>query len=262
MKHLILCCFLLPLFIHAQTYPFHEGFEGLASTQVPPGWGGSMKVLGYHGRFDSKGLAARVSSAVELDSSITPLIGPLTSSSTFSFYYRIIDQAIYPSTPTDLDIDDQIEIMVSTDSINYQTVQLIDMNNHNASFNFVKKKVIVTQYAGNSVYFKIRCQFGTGGGYYVDFDTLVVANDPQLDVADIGDKREVSIYPNPCSSVTNLQLPLHSQQQEITVFNSLGEKLFETKTTVNSQLSTVNWANGIYFVHIGNEITRKLIVQH
>ena len=269
MKHLCFLLFILPLFTVAQTYPFNEGFEGLASTQVPPGWGGNMEVLLYHGRNDSKGLTARLNSAVTEGSSITPLIGPLTISSFISFYYRIIDFAFYPDgAATNFDVGDQIEIMISTDSIIYSTIQLIDMNNHNTSFNFVKKKIFLSQYAGSSVYFKIHCQFGSGAGYYVDFDTIVVANDPQLDVADIDNSEQISIYPNPCSSVSNIQIP-SGNQYPLKVVNAIGEIIFEENNAVNRQLSSVNyqlpvvnWLNGIYFVRIGNQITRKLIVQH
>ncbi|MES2621116.1 MAG: T9SS type A sorting domain-containing protein [Bacteroidota bacterium] len=263
---LILFIFLYPFFLSAQTYPFKEGFEGLASTQVPPGWGGGMKVLSYHGRNDSKGLSARVSSAVEVDSAITPLIGPITSSTSFSFWYRIIDQSIYPSTPTDLDIDDRIDIMASTDGISYQTVFLIDMNSHVTSFNFVKKKAIVTQFAGSSVNFKIRCQFGAGAGYYVDFDTIVVDNDPQLSLEDIGANNQLSIYPNPCSSQVNLQLDINdSKGSSLDFFNSIGYKILAAKVENSIQIPTDNLPDGVYYIQVGDltrRITRKLLVQH
>jgi hypothetical protein len=265
MKRLLLVLFLSPFFAFSQVYPFSEGFEGLVSSQVPPGWGGSMKVLLDHGLNDSKGLVARLNSAVTADSSITPLIGPLTSSTALSFYYRIIDFAFYPNgAATNLDIGDQIEIMISTDSVNYQTIQLIDMNNHNPSFNFVKKKIFVSQYADSSVYFKIRCQFGTGAGYFVDFDTVRVANDAQLGVEEVSAQRELSLFPNPCSSSFDLHLVSNSAQQ-VKVFNSLAEVMVDEKTSTDLRISTSTWANGIYYLQAGDEtkrMTRKLVVQH
>jgi hypothetical protein len=267
MKQLLLSIFLFPLLVSAQTYPCNEGFEGMPSSQPPVGWGGSMKVLLDHGRNDSKGLAARLNSAVTADSSITPLIGPLTSSTSFSFYYRIIDFAFYPDgAATNLDIGDQVEVLVSTDSINYTVVELIDMNNHNPSFNFVKKKVFVPQYAGSNVLFKIRCQFGTGAGYYVDFDTISIGNDAQLGINDLNSNKQISLFPNPCSSGTEIQSPINnSEVQQVKVFNSLGELVFENQLTANYQLLTANWAIGIYLVLVGDEtekLTRRLIVQH
>ena len=267
MKRLLLLFFLFPLFTSSQTYPFSEGFEGLASTQVPPGWGGTMKVLLNHGRNNSKGLAARVSSAVPVDSAITPLIGPLTSSSFISFYYRVIDFSFYPDgAATNFDVGDQIEVMLSTDNIIYNTALLIDMNNHNTSFNFVKKKIFVTQHPGNTAYFKFRCQFGSGASYFVDFDTIVVANDPQIGIDDIGETENIFIYPNPCSSFIHVQVPINSIEGiEVKIFNTIGDKVAENSLTDNFQLPVGNLPNGIYYAHVADKtrkIIRKFIVQH
>ena len=170
----------------SQTYPYAEGFEGMPSGQTPTGWTGSMNVLTYHGQVESKAVCARLSSATPVDSGITPLIGPLTGSSTVTFYYRALDFAFYPNgNAKDFDIGDQIELLLSTDGINYQTVLMIDMNNHNTSFNFVKKKVFITQWAGSNAYLKFRCQYGSGTSFYVDIDTFQVRNDPAASVEDL-----------------------------------------------------------------------------
>ncbi len=246
----------------AQTYPFAEGFEGLPSNQPPTGWGGSMKVLVNHGINDYKAICARVSSAVQVDSSITPLIGPLTTSSVLSFYYRIIDQNIYPSTPTNLDSGDSIEFLLSADSVNYQVVYLITLDNHNTSFNFIKKKVFLSQFAGSSVNFKIRCHFGTGAGYYVDIDTVVVKDEPQTGVEDLNEDVSFSLYPNPAVS----QFTIHSSQmndsKDLVVFNSLGQTVLQSKIqNLKSKIDLpANWFPGLYFVQLGNT-TRKLIIE-
>ena len=244
----------------AQTYPFAEGIEGMPNTQIPAGWGGSMKVLQNHGLNDLKALCARVSSAVTTDSSITPLIGPLTSSSVLSFYYRIIDQANYPSTPTNLDNGDSIEILLSADSVNYQTVFLIDLNNHNPSFNFVKKKVYLSQFAGGNVNFKIRCHYATGASFFVDIDTVLVRDDTQAGIEDINDNVSYSLYPNPASS----QFTVHSSQlteRMLKVYDVAGREIYSGfSNTANCHLSTVNWSPGLYFVQLSNT-TSKIIIE-
>lgn len=245
----------------AQTYPFAEGFEGMPNTQVPSNWGGSMKVLQNHGLNDLKALCARVSSAVSVDSSITPLIGPLTSSSVLSFYYRVIDQANYPSTPTNLDNGDSIEILLSADSVNYQTVFLIDLNNHNPSFNFVKKKVYLSQFAGSNVNFKIRCHYATGASFFVDIDTVLVKDDTQAGIEDISNESSFSLYPNPVSqfAVCNLQFAA-SKQPSLKIFNSIGQEVFYSPSVANCQLPIADFSPGLYFVQVGNT-TRKLIIE-
>ncbi len=249
----------------AQTYPFAEGFEGMPNTQVPTGWEGSMKVLTNHGINDYKAVCARVSSAVTVDSSITPLIGPLTSASALSFYYRIIDQNIYPSTPTNLDVGDSIEVLLSTDSINYQTVFLIMLDNHNTSFNFVKKKVFLSQFAGSSVNFKFRCKFGTGAGYYVDIDTVVVKDEPQTGVEDLNDDASFSLYPNPVSqlAIGSLQFAVSEQlignQFTLTDIEGKVIECGRIKSSIFNLQSSI-LSKGLYFVQIGNT-TRKLIIE-
>ncbi|HLP52461.1 MAG TPA: T9SS type A sorting domain-containing protein [Chitinophagales bacterium] len=249
------------MYLSAQTYPFAEGFEGLPNSQPPAGWGGGMKVLSYHGLNDMKGLVARLSSAVTEDSTITPLIGPLTSTSTLSFSYRIIDQNIYPSTPTNLDAGDTIKVLLSTDNVNYNTVFLINMDNHNTSFNFVKKKVFLSQYAGSNVTFKIHCQFGSGAGYYVDFDTIVVKNDPLAGIDGMDNSPQFSMFPNPSSSGTGCVIQQSAANtQQVYVFDAVGRQVFFSPSIAFIQLPVTNWQSGIYFVRAGTT-TRKLIVE-
>jgi hypothetical protein len=260
---------LLLLFIaaalSAQTYPYAEGFEGMPNTQVPAGWGGSMKVLQNHGINDFKAICARVSSAVTVDSGITPLIGPLTAASALSFKFRFIDQANYPSTPTNLDAGDQLEVLLSTDSVNYQLIQLIDMNNYTATFNFVQKKIYLSQYAGSSVYFKFRAQYGTGTSFFVDIDTVRAADEPQTGISDITTEESFRVYPNPCSGsmVSCLAFIVDDALfgKEYTIVDLQGKVIERNRiTTRNQKPETRNLSAGMYFVQAGN-LTRKLIIQ-
>ena len=245
---------------YSQTYPYAEGFEGMPNTQVPTGWGGSMKVLQNHGLNDFKAISARVSSAVPVDSGITPLIGPLTSASAFSFYYRIINQANYPSTPKDMDNGDMVEIMISTDGVNYQTVYQIDMNNHNPTFNFAKRKVFLSQYAGSTVNFKLRCTYATTPSFFVDFDTITVMNDPQAGIEDATAEQTFTLFPNPVSAGNNcfIQTSIPTNQP-VKIYNALGEVVYNTQTFADCTLPTADYTPGLYFLQCGNT-TRKLII--
>ena len=119
MKHILLLATLLfSMGAWAQTYPFAEGFHGQPSGQVPSGWSGDIPVLSYHGLNEEKSLAAEIGGADLVDSIISPLIGPLTNVSTVSFWYRIIDKNIYPSTPTTLGAGDKVEVFISNDGTN------------------------------------------------------------------------------------------------------------------------------------------------
>ncbi len=250
----------------AQTYPFAEGFDGMPGNQPPVGWGGSMKVLLNHGINDLKGLSARVSSGVTVDTSISPLIGPLTATSALSFRYRIIDQANYPSTPTNLVGGDMVEVLLSSDSVNYQTILQIDENNHNPTFNFNTKKIYLQQYAGQNVQFKFRCTYGTGASFFVDIDTVRVFNDPQSGIDELsGAGSAFKIYPNPLNqaSTTDLQLQVSSNLigTDYRLTNILGATLLKGKVNEGvNQLPVGNLPSGIYFIQVAT-LTRKLIIK-
>ncbi len=257
---------LLLLFIaftaFSQTYPFSEGFEGFPSGQVPTGWGGSMKVLLNHGIGDEKGLAARVSSAVRVDSSITPLIGPLTNASAFSFRYRIIDQNIYPSTPTNLVAGDKVEVLLSSDGLNYQTILELNEDNHNPSFNFLTKKVFLAQFAGQTVNFKFRCTYGTGASFYVDIDTVKAFNDVQAGIEDAANVPTLKVYPNPININSTLHVTIDNYLigEPYKITNALGSIVKAgTLNNATNAINTPNLTAGIYFVQVAN-LTRKLII--
>ncbi len=261
-KHIAAIFFVVvTLAAQAQTYPFAEGFEGLPSGQVPAGWGGSMKVLLAHGRNDSKGLVAKLSSTIMADSTITPLVGPLNSTSVISFYYRIIDQNIYPSTPTTLGDGDTIDFYISTDNTNYTHLHSINQSNHTSSFNFVRRQIYLGTYAGSNATVKIKCRFGSGGGYFVDFDTITYRNDPQAGIDDMAQNSLFSVYPNPCNTINgcNVALP-YVQPATISVYNALGDLVYQQQQFTGGRLPADNWQPGLYFVQMGN-LTRKLVIE-
>jgi hypothetical protein len=250
----------------AQTYPFKEGFEGLPSTQVPAGWQGDMKVLLYHGINDSKGVVGDIGSANEVDSIISPLIGPLTSSSVITFFYNIIDWANYPATPTNLGPGDELEVQMTTDGINYQTVFLIDENTHNPSFNFVRKKVYITQNAGDTVHIKFACRFGAGGRYFMDIDSVTVTDEAQVGINDVTDNSALVLFPNPCSNTTVCHLQSTcTLKANAQVYNIAGQMIYQANFVSATDLPAYNWRAGIYLVKITEEektYTRKLVIQN
>jgi len=247
--------------VWAQTYPFGEGFEGLPSGQVPAGWGGSMKVALAHGRDDSKGLIAKLSSTIRQDSTITPPVGPLNSQSVVSFYYRVVDQNIYPSTPTVLDDGDTIDFFISTDNQNYEQVHSINKSNHATNLNFVRRQIWLGPYSGSNVTLKVRCRFGSGGGYFVDFDTISFRNDPQAAIAELNDDAALRVYPNPCNYATGCHIQVDAgEAAELLVLDIAGRVVYRAENFTKGTLPANGWQPGLYFVRAGTT-TRKLIVE-
>jgi hypothetical protein len=265
MKHLLyITLFLFALTASAQTYPFSDGFHGQQSGQVPSGWSGDIPVLSYHGLNEEKGLAAEIGGADLTDSIISPLIGPLTNVSTVSFWYRIIDKNIYPSTPTILGSGDKIEVLLSNDGTNYDNVYTIDENNHTSSFNFVRRKVFVPQYAGDTVRIKFVCSFGAGATYFVDIDSVVVRNDVTASISPAINNAVVKLYPNPVSGSNTKVAITNNEAYSVNVFDILGNTIHNANGSGTMPIPSSEWHSGMYMVQIkqgGRTLTQKLIVQ-
>lgn len=78
---------------------------------------------------------------------------------------------------------------------------------------------------------------------------------------------EISLYPNPCTEVLNIQLGQFESEKRITVFNSAGQAVYEKTTFDNEmQINEVGfWQSGVYMVHVevdGHKVVRKVVVDY
>jgi len=63
------------------------------------------------------------------------------------------------------------------------------------------------------------------------------------------------IYPNPARDLVNIDIEYFRQEEQLEIFNVLGQKLYESQIVGNFyQLNTNDWPSGIYIVKIGNAI--------
>jgi hypothetical protein len=94
--------------------------------------------------------------------------------------------------------------------------------------------------------------------YYIVYDPSTGIKEPGLSM--------FSIYPNPVSNIAIIHLPDNSQNAELNLFNSIGEKIFTSEINgIEYKLETSSLAGGIYLVEIsthGSIATKPLIVQH
>ena len=77
---------------------------------------------------------------------------------------------------------------------------------------------------------------------------------------------EISLYPNPCTEVLNIQLGQFESEKRITVFNSAGQAVYEKTTFDNEiQINEVGfWQSGVYMVHVEvdrHKVVRKVVVE-
>ena len=251
---------LLALSAVAQTYPYSENFTLQVSNQVPSGWQGDVKVLLAHGTNDSKALAAKLSSTTTTAQVSTPLIGPLTSSSALTFFDRIVDQQIYPSTPTNLVTGDLFTVQLTTNGSTYQNVLQIDENNHNPNLNFVKKKIFLSQFAGDTVHLKFNFTYANNAGYFVDVDSVQVKDEAGTGVNDLSAPGEVSMYPNPVLAGSAVILTGSTEQElSFTICDLSGRLVYFGRMQSITTIPAGSLTPGLYLLTAGNT-TRKLLI--
>lgn len=263
MKKLIVLLLLIPFFSKAQVYPFDEGFHGVVSGTLPSGWSGDMKVQADHGLNDLKGMTADIGGNDTEDSSITPWIGPLDNNTEFYFWYRMVDQFIYPSTEKHLNGKDRFVISYSIDSINYTTLYTIDSTNHQSNLNFKKIIFAINNLGGQVVKFKFYAKHGGGGSYFVDVDSIKVRQNTGTGVSDLEQANVLSVFPNPCPKGTQVIIQVTAQQPEELMLTDInGKLLYKNEMSASGEflVPTTELAAGMYFIRYGT-LVRKLVVE-
>ncbi len=82
-------------------------------------------------------------------------------------------------------------------------------------------------------------------------------------IADINFQNNFLIYPNPTQDILNIVLP-DNNKFSISIFNSLGDKIYSEQATSNMKVQTSNFSNGLYFIQLKTQnkfITQKFIKQ-
>lgn len=94
-------------------------------------------------------------------------------------------------------------------------------------------------------------------------DFLTIKYNLTTSINEIDNNNSLIVFPNPCSSNSFLFIR-NSHEGVLKIHNALGETVCSRNVSDNFDLSTTNWAAGIYFVHFqqGNSLSVvKLIIQ-
>ena len=183
MKKVLLFAFtLIAISSFAQVFPFTDDFESytnFSSLGTQGGYKSDMSVYQTHGMGNSsKGLVSQISQFNTRDTTVSPLIGQVGAAAQMSFYYRILNQSLYPSTPTVIGNGDVIEVYAGIEAIGaYQLMYTINSTNHVADTAFKKVKInIPGTFVGQTGNFKFVIKKGTATDYWVDIDSLKFAD--------------------------------------------------------------------------------------
>ncbi|MBI2258747.1 MAG: T9SS type A sorting domain-containing protein [Flavobacteriia bacterium] len=79
-------------------------------------------------------------------------------------------------------------------------------------------------------------------------------------IVDYINNNSIKVYPNPTNSIFNVVLPNSNEEFSISVYSSLGEKIYETAETKSIDIS--NFSNGIYVLIINQKdksIVKKIV---
>ena len=198
MRYYLICLLaLLSIGSQAQTYPFADDFESYtnyANLGTQGGYVSDMQVYPTHGYSGSKGLTAQMTNFNAKDTAVSPLIGPITSSSQLSFYYRVMQTGALYSLSASLYTGDSIIVAIGSASFGvYNNVYTITSANHVVSTAFKKITIPVGSVAGQSGNLRITVKHPSNGNdFFFDLDSLVVrdtaavvGNPPTVTVASI-----------------------------------------------------------------------------
>lgn len=94
-------------------------------------------------------------------------------------------------------------------------------------------------------------------------DILTIKYNAITSVKDIEQDLNWVIYPNPCALNSTFKI-LGNKEADVTIYNSIGEKINAARNLGDNLYSTLNWSAGVYFIHLQYANTYrvyKLIIQ-
>lgn len=178
--------------------PFFDNFNAVVGNIVPAGYTADNNTTwdflvtnnggAEHGTGNpaTRGFASNLWSGNNTTWLNLPKVGPLTSTSTFAFDYRIVDFSPYANpggNATTLG-QDTIFIKMSIDcGATYSVLGTITSTNHVTTNTFVTKTYTVGAFAGNDAIFRFEGKWATGD-YWFDLDNInICAGPPSAPVA-------------------------------------------------------------------------------
>jgi len=94
-------------------------------------------------------------------------------------------------------------------------------------------------------------------GCYPSYDFNRLSSNPDFAISNIADTKgylTFNIYPNPTNSTINIFLPdNYISQGEVSIYNSIGEKLFFDSFIGNKKIIDINLDAGIYFLQVKDD---------
>lgn len=165
--------------------PYTQDFNS-GTTLAGISWSGDMLIGTNHGVGNTNGLYRNMWSSTTTSNARTPKIGPINSSTSLSFEYRILNYVStgYPgsATPTTLGANDSIIVEVSTNcGASFTNFYTITGANHTSSSDFNNVSLSLSAYNGQNIIIRFRNRWASGD-YFVDIDDINITSSTTTDI--------------------------------------------------------------------------------
>jgi hypothetical protein len=99
----------------------------------------------------------------------------------------------------------------------------------------------------------------TGGYAYYYIDDVYLSTDSTVGISELPNQTQLHLFPNPTHSSFTLQCPLPIVNHQLTIFNSIGQEVFQTiingstgSPTNQSTIINPNLGAGVYYVRVAS----------
>ncbi len=230
--------------------PYSTNFDG--GSTLPVGFSGGWENLADHGS-TSNGLVAELTPSVTVRHLMSPFYCELTTNSKFTFQYRIVNIAGYPSTATPAaEIDSILVKMMDPTSGTYSTIYSITSSNHVASTSFSTMNIPVGAFEGGLTEIIISAYSGTGS-YFVDIDNFAITDPSAIDE---NNGLSLLVYPNPASDVISIDNS-NRQFTSFRIFDLTGKLLMveDGNNEALQQIDISHLNSGMYIIEAFSAIS-------
>ncbi|HRG57912.1 MAG TPA: T9SS type A sorting domain-containing protein [Bacteroidia bacterium] len=254
-------------------FPYYQNFDTLIATQTIEGQGGwyvdliplgiisPIEVSTNRGINGTQSMSINLNDNITTDSTTSPLIGPLTSNTTFGFSYRIVNAA---GQAHHLNGNAGLKILFKQNvSFQWNLVDSISVTNHTDSAEYQRVEVPIGTFNNMSGNFRIAFYQGfPGDDFFIDIDSVVVY-DPTIitNMSDIMAKHNVLISINDLNQISIQQFAHPYQSSVYNIYNLEGKLVHSSLLKSNNTIIDASqWNKGIYIVEVNNS-KQKIMVK-
>ena len=215
----------------AHPIPYIQDFES-ATNLADIGWLGNMNITTNHGTNGSKGLTRNIygTSTNQTGQAFSNPIGPVTAETMLQFDYRLVNYTSFPNVATPIIEGDKVEVLISSDNVNFVSLYEINHTNHTVSTDFANISLSLASYSGSIIYVKFDL-FRAAGDYYVNIDNFMVRELPTTPVFVI----------NPTEKDFGTHAILSTMNENFTISNTgIGELIISELSIEGSTAFSIN----------------------